>query len=192
MSLVGKKAPLFKASAVIDGSKVVQNFSLEEYMGKNEIVLFFYPKDFSGLCPTEMHAFQEKLPEFEKRNVIVLACSTDSEETHLAWLERGKENGGIKGITYPIISDISKTISANYGVLAGDYDYNEDGELEFYGAPIALRGTFIIDKHGIIMHEYVNFFPLGRNIDEVLRMVDAVQYNQKHGEVCPANWKSET
>lgn len=189
MSLVGKKAPLFKASAVIDGSKVVRDFSLEQFIGKNEVVLFFYPKDFSGLCPTEMHAFQDKLKDFEERNVKVIACSTDSEETHLAWLDTEKDKGGIKGITYPMVSDLAKTISSNYGVLGGDYDYNEEGELDFIGAPIALRGTFIIDKNGVVMHEYVNFFPLGRNIDEVLRMVDAIQFNQNHGEVCPANWK---
>lgn len=189
MSLVGKKAPLFTAGAVINGEEIIEDFSLEQYLGKNEVIFFFYPKDFTFVCPTEIHAFQEKLAEFEKRGVKVVGCSTDTEETHLAWLMTPKDNGGIEGVTYPIVADVSKTIATNFGVLGGDYDYNEEGELEFHGAPIAYRGTFLIDKEGIVRHEYINFFPLGRNIDDTLRIVDAWQYHLKFGEVCPANWE---
>ncbi len=189
MSLVGKKAPLFTAPAVINGNEIVEEFSLGDLIGKQEIILFFYPKDFTYVCPTEILTFQELLPEFEKRNVAVIAASTDTEETHLAWLNTPKNQGGIQGVTYPIVADTSKTISANYGVLGGDWDYDEDGNLIFDGAPIALRGTFLIDKEGIVRHEYINFFNLGRNIKDTLRIVDAWQYTLEHGEVCPANWE---
>jgi len=189
MSLVGKKAPLFNAPAVINGEEIVQDFSLEQFIGKKEVVFFFYPKDFTFVCPTEILAFQEKLAEFEKRGVAVVGCSTDTEETHLAWLCTPKNNGGIEGVTYPIVADSSKTIASNFGVLGGDWDYNEEGQLIFNGAPIAFRGTFLIDKAGIVRHEYINFFPIGRNIDDTLRIVEAWQYTVKHGEVCPANWE---
>jgi peroxiredoxin 2/4 len=189
MSLVGKKAPLFTAPAVINGEEIVEKFSLEQFIGKQEVILFFYPKDFTFVCPTEILAFQEVLAEFEKRNVAVIGCSTDTEETHLAWLSLPKNKGGIQGVTYPIVADTAKTIATNYGVLAGEYSYNEDGQLEFQGDAIAYRGTFFIDLDGIVRHEVVNFFPLGRNINEALRIVDAWQYFTKHGEVCPANWE---
>ena len=189
MSLVGKKAPLFTAPAVINGNEIVEEFSLGDLIGTQEIILFFYPKDFTYVCPTEILTFQELLPEFEKRNVAVIAASTDTEETHLAWLNTPKNQGGIQGVTYPIVADTSKTISANYGVLGGDWDYDDEGNLVFDGAPIALRGTFLIDKEGIVRHEYINFFNLGRNIKDTLRIVDAWQYTLEHGEVCPANWE---
>lgn len=188
MSLVGKKAPIFTAPAVINGNQIVEDFSLEQFIGKQEVLFFFYPKDFTFVCPTEILAFQAKLAEFEKRNVAVVGCSTDTEETHLAWLNTPKNKGGIEGVTYPIVADASKTVATNYGVLGGDYNYNEEGELIFEGAPIAYRGTFLIDKEGIVRHEVVNFFPIGRSIDEELRTVDAWQYTLEHGEVCPANW----
>lgn len=189
MSLVTKKAPIFKAGAVINGEEIVTDFSLEQYIGKKEVIFFFYPKDFTFVCPTEILAFQEKLKEFEKRNVAVVGCSTDTEETHLAWLNTPKNQGGIKGVTYPLIADVSKTISDSFGVLAGEYSYNEHAQLTFEGVPIALRGTFLIDKQGIVRHETINFFPLGRNIDEFIRTVDAWQHVEKYGEVCPANWE---
>ena len=160
MSLVTKKAPIFKAGAVINGEEIVTDFSLEQYIGKKEVIFFFYPKDFTFVCPTEILAFQEKLKEFEKRNVAVVGCSTDTEETHLAWLNTPKNQGGIKGVTYPLIADVSKTISDSFGVLAGEYSYNEHAQLTFEGTPIALRGTFLIDKQGIVRHETINFFPL--------------------------------
>lgn len=189
MSLVGKKAPLFNAPAVVDGEEIVEKFSLDQFVGKKEVIFFFYPKDFTFVCPTEIHAFQEKLAEFEKRGVAVVGASCDSEETHLAWLMTPKDNGGIEGVTYPLVADLSKTIASNYGVLAGEWVYDEDGNLEFEGEPVAYRGTFFIDKEGIVRHETINDLPLGRNIDEMLRIVDAWHHVEKFGEVCPANWE---
>ncbi|MFM9422195.1 MAG: hypothetical protein RIR06_656 [Bacteroidota bacterium] len=186
--LVGKKAPSFKAGAVTKGGVVVSDFSLEQYVGKQHVVFFFYPKDFTFVCPTELHAFQEKLAEFESRNCAVVACSTDTEESHWGWLQMEKNAGGIKGITYPIVADVSKTISDAYGVLAGEYTYDEEGNLTATGPMIAYRGLFLIDKNGVVTHQVVNNFPLGRSVDEALRMVDALQFFEENGEVCPANW----
>lgn len=187
-SLVGKKAPSFKAGAITNGGTVVSDFSLDHFIGKKHVVFFFYPKDFTFVCPTELHAFQEKLAEFESRNCAVVACSTDTEESHWGWLQMEKNAGGIKGITYPIVADVSKTISDNYGVLAGEYDYDVDGNLVANGPMIAYRGLFLIDKNGVVMHQLINNFPLGRNVEEALRMVDALQFFEENGEVCPANW----
>lgn len=190
MSLVGKKAPHFTAGAVINGEEIVENFSLDQYAGEKNVVLFFYPKDFTFVCPTEIHAFQAKLAEFEERDTVVIGCSTDTEETHLAWLTTAKDNGGIEGVTFPIIADVAKTISLNYGVLGGAYSFNSDTrQWSFAGAPIAYRGTFIIDKTGIVRHESINDFPLGRNIEEYIRLIDAQLHVEKYGEVCPANWE---
>ena len=190
MSLIGKDAPDFRVPAVLNGEEIVNNFSLRDYVGKNEVIFYFYPKDFTFVCPTEIHAFQEKLGEFEKRGVAVVGASCDSEETHLAWLATSKDKGGIKGVTHPLVADLSKTIASNYGVLAGDWFYDEESkELGFRGTPIAYRGTFFIDKLGIVRHETINDLPLGRNIDEMLRIVDAWKYIEKNGEVCPANWE---
>jgi peroxiredoxin 2/4 len=188
MSLVGKKAPLFSAPAVINGEEIVEGFSLEQYIGKKDVIFFFYPKDFTFVCPTEILAFQEKLQEFEKRGVAVVGASTDTEETHLAWLNVSKAQGGIEGVTYPLVADTAKTIAHNFGVLAGDWNYNENNELVFEGKPIAYRGTFLIDKNGVVRQETINDLPLGRNIDEMIRLVDALHHVEKHGEVCPANW----
>ena len=188
-TLLGKKAPKFTANAVINGSEIVEGFSLEQFIGKKEVVFFFYPLDFTFVCPTELLAFQEKLDEFEKRNVAVVGCSVDSEFSHWAWLQTDKNNGGIKGVTYPIVADLSKTISENFGVLAGEYDFDEDGNSVFAGAPVAYRGLFLIDKKGMVRHSVINDLPLGRSVDEALRMVDALQHFEEYGEVCPANWK---
>jgi peroxiredoxin (alkyl hydroperoxide reductase subunit C) len=187
-SLVGKKAPSFKAGAITNGGTVVSDFSLDQFIGNKHVVFFFYPKDFTFVCPTELHAFQEKLAEFESRNCAVVACSTDTEESHWGWLQMEKNAGGIKGITYPIVADVSKTISDNYGVLAGEYDYDTEGNLVANGTMIAYRGLFLIDKNGVVMHQLINNFPLGRNVEEALRMVDALQFFEENGEVCPANW----
>jgi len=189
MTLVGKKAPLFSTGAVVNGDEIVEGFSLDQYLGKKEVVFFFYPKDFTFVCPTEILAFQAKLAEFEKRGVAVVGASTDTEETHLAWLMTPKNKGGIEGVTYPLVADTSKTIATNYGVLGGEYSYNEEGELEFEGNAIAFRGTFLIDKDGVVRQETINDLPLGRNIDEMIRLVDALQHVEKFGEVCPANWE---
>lgn len=188
-TLIGKKAPGFKANAVINGSEIVENFSLEQFEGKKEVIFFFYPLDFTFVCPTELLAFQRKIEEFEKRNVAVVGCSVDSEFSHLAWLQTELNNGGIKGVKYPIVSDLSKTIAENFGVLAGEYEYSEDGKVGFNGAPVAYRGLFLIDKNGVIRHSVINDLPLGRSIDEALRIVDALQHFEEYGEVCPANWK---
>jgi peroxiredoxin 2/4 len=186
--LVGKKAPDFSASAVINGGEIVEGFSLEQYLGKKFVVFFFYPADFTFVCPTELLAFQERMKEFEEKNVAVVACSCDSKYSHWKWLQTELNQGGIKGVKYPIVSDLSKTIAENFDVLAGNYDYSEDGDIVFKGTPEAYRGLFLIDKKGIVRHQTVNDMPLGRSVSETLRMVDALQFYEENGEVCPANW----
>lgn len=173
--LIGKPAPHFTTKAVVE-KQIVPNFSLENLKGQY-VVLFFYPLDFTFVCPTELHAFQEQLEEFEKRNAQVVGCSVDSVYSHLAWLNTPKNKGGIEGIDYPLISDMNKTISEDYGVL-----FKEEG--------IAYRGLFLIDKAGNVRHQLVNDLPLGRSVDEVLRMLDALIYFENNGEVCPANWSN--
>lgn len=187
--LTGKKAPKFNAAAVINGGEMVEDFSLEQYLGKKYVVFFFYPLDFTFVCPTEIIAFQEKIAEFEKRDVAVVGCSIDSNFSHWAWLNTPKDKGGIQGVKYPLVSDLSKTISENYGVLAGEYDLDDEGNSVFNGEPVAYRGLFLIDKEGVVRHQVVNDMPLGRSVSETLRMVDALQFFEKNGEVCPADWK---
>lgn len=188
MALVGKKAPSFKASAVINGEEIVDNYSLDQFVGKKYVLFFFYPKDFTFVCPTELHAFQEKLADFQSRNCEVVACSTDTEQSHWGWLQVEKRMGGIKGITYPLVADTTKTISLNFDTLSGDYDVDENGNLVATGPMIAFRGLFLIDKNGVVRHQLINDLPLGRNVDEAIRILDALQYNEEKGEVCPANW----
>ena len=188
--LVGKKAPRFSAQAVINGEEIVENFSLDQYLGKKHVIFFFYPKDFTFVCPTELHAFQERLADFEAKGVAIVACSTDTEQSHWGWLQLPKANGGIQGVTYPIVADTNKTISSNYDVLDGAYEYNDDGELTATSELIAYRGLFLIDKNGVVQHQIVNNFPLGRNVDEAMRMVDALRFFEEKGEVCPANWEA--
>ncbi|MBN2174270.1 MAG: peroxiredoxin [Bacteroidales bacterium] len=187
--LVGRKAPLFEADAVINGGEFVEKFSLDQYIGKKYVIFFFYPLDFTFVCPTEILAFQKKLEEFEKRDVAIVGCSIDSKYSHWAWLNTEPKNGGIKGITFPLVSDISKTISENYDVLAGEYDYDEENDLSvFDGDAVAFRGLFLIDKQGVVRHQVVNDMPFGRSIEETLRMVDALRHYEEHGEFCPADW----
>ena len=150
MALVGKKAPSFKASAVINGEEIVEDFSLDQYLGKKHVVFFFYPKDFTFVCPTELHAFQEKLAEFENRGCAVVGCSTDTEQSHWGWLQLDKKQGGIKGVTYPIVADTTKVISLNFDTLFGDYDVNDNGDIIATGPMIAFRGLFLIDKEGVV------------------------------------------
>lgn len=173
--LVGKIAPDFSVKAVVDGREIVSAYTLSQFRNEKYVLLFFYPLDFTFVCPTELHAFQEKLLEFEQRNTQVLACSTDSWYSHMAWLKTPKTQGGIQGVTYPILADFNKEIASSYGVLS-----------EGLGA--AYRGLFLIDKAGIVRHQVVNDLNLGRNVDEAIRMIDALQFTEKHGEVCPANW----
>lgn len=174
--LVGKKAPDFQATAVVEGKKFDESFTLSQFKGKKHVVLFFYPLDFTYVCPTEMHAFQEQLQEFQDREVEVIAVSTDSAHSHLAWLNTPKSKGGIEGISYPIVADFTKTISRDYDMLIEDQG-------------VALRGAFVIDRAGIVQAEIVNNLSYGRNVDEILRLVDAVQFNEEHGDVCPAGWE---
>jgi len=188
MALIGKPAPTFKAPAVINGQAIVHDFSLAQFIDHKEVLFFFYPKDFTFVCPTELIAFQEALGEFERRDVALIGCSTDTEETHLAWLNTPRNRGGIQGVTYPIVADVSKTIAANYGVLAGHWAYDEHDRMAFHGAPIAYRGAFFIDRQGIVRHETINDLPLGRNVTEMLRVIDMWHHVAQFGEVCPANW----
>ena len=187
--LVGKKAPVFNSKAVINGNEIVENFSLEQFIGEKYVVFFFYPADFTFVCPTELIAFQDKSKEFDKRNTVLIGASTDSEFSHWKWLQTPQKHGGIDGVTYPMVADQTQGISNAYDVLAGWDEYDEDGNVTFVGEPKAYRGLFLIDKQGIVRHQVVNDMPLGRNVDEVLRMIDALQFTEEYGEVCPANWK---
>ena len=173
--LIGKQAPAFKARAV-EGGKIVTDFSLEKFIG-SYVVFFFYPLDFTFVCPTELHAFQAALSQFREKNAAVVGCSVDSAHSHLAWLSTPIEKGGIQGINYPIISDLNKNISRDFHVLKED-----EG--------IAYRGLFILDREGIIRHQLINDLPLGRSVDEALRVLDALISHETNGEVCPANWKA--
>ena len=178
----------FAALALVNGGEIVSDFTLDDYIDKNHVLLFFYPKDFTFFCPSELHAFQSKLADFEARGVKIVACSTDTEESHWGWLQVAKEDGGIKGIKYPIVADTTKTITEAYGCMFGEYDYDLDGNMMATGPMIAFRGLYLIDKEGIVQHQLVNNLPLGRNVDEALRMVDALQFVEENGEDCPANW----
>jgi peroxiredoxin 2/4 len=171
--LVQKPAPDFKADAVVNGA--FETISLSDYRGKY-VVLFFYPLDFTFVCPTEIISFNDHLKEFSKRNTVVLGVSVDSKFTHLAWINTPRKAGGLGHLDYPLISDLSKKIAADYGVLTAD------------GA-VALRGLFIMDQQGIVRHALVNDLPIGRSVTEAIRVLDALQFVEKHGEVCPANWK---
>ncbi|MEX0962200.1 MAG: peroxiredoxin [Simkaniaceae bacterium] len=173
--LIGNKAPDFTANAVVNGH-IVDNFSLADLQGRY-VILFFYPLDFTFVCPTELHAFEEKLKAFRSRNAEVVGCSVDSHFSHLAWIQTPKAKGGIEGVTYPLVSDLNKEISRAYQVLN-----EEEG--------VAFRGLFLIDKEGIIRHQLINDLPLGRSTNEVLRLLDALIFHEEHGEVCPANWQA--
>ncbi|WP_101688539.1 peroxiredoxin [Dysgonomonas massiliensis] len=187
--LVGKKAPVFNAGAVVNGNEIVENFSLEQFIGKKYVLFFFYPADFTFVCPTELIAFQEKIAEFESRDVAVVAASTDSAFAHWKWLQTPQNEGGIKGVKYPLVADQTLMISKAFDVLAGSFDYNDEGDDIFVGNPQAYRGLFLIDKEGVVRHQVVNDMPLGRSVEEAIRVVDALQFVEEHGEVCPANWK---
>ncbi|NPA42509.1 MAG: peroxiredoxin [Chlorobi bacterium] len=187
-NLIGKPAPDFRAQAVINGKDIVDDFTLSQFRGQ-KVIFFFYPLDFTFVCPTEILAFQTHLKEFEKRNTRVVACSVDSAYSHWAWLHTPRDKGGIQGVTYPLVSDLDKTISMKYGVLGGTYRQKEDGEWTFEGSPVAMRGLFLIDEEGIVQHEVINNLGLGRSVREALRMVDALTHLQKYGEVCPADWE---
>ncbi|CAM2067654.1 Peroxiredoxin [Sulfidibacter corallicola] len=178
--LVSKKAPEFTATAVMPDNEI-KEISLADYQGQ-KVVLFFYPLDFTFVCPTELLAFDHRIAEFEKRGVQVLGCSIDSQFSHLAWKNTATDQGGIGQVKYPLVADLDKNIARAYDVLIGRDD-------EGNGGAVALRGSFLIDEEGVVQHAVINNLPLGRNIDEMLRMVDTLNYHQKHGEVCPAGWQ---
>lgn len=173
--LVTKKAPDFTAKAVLADGTIDENFNLYENIGEKGAVLFFYPLDFTFVCPSEIIAFSHRIKEFEDRGIQVIGCSVDSEFSHFAWRETPVENGGIGRIKYPLVADISKKISKDYDVL--------------FEKSVALRGSYLIDKDGTIRHAVINDLPLGRNIDEMIRMVDTMIFTNEHGEVCPAGWQ---
>jgi peroxiredoxin (alkyl hydroperoxide reductase subunit C) len=172
--LVGKKAPDFTAAAVMPNNEINESFNLHAYLKGKIGVLFFYPLDFTFVCPSEIIAFGNRLKEFKDRNAEVIGVSVDSKYTHLAWKNTDVKHGGIGNIQYPLVADLTKSIARDYDVLIGE--------------AVALRGTFLIDQEGIVRHQVVNDLPLGRNIDEAIRMVDALKFFQEHGEVCPAGW----
>lgn len=173
MILVNKEAPDFEATAVVNGQ--FEKIKLSSYRGKKHVLLFFYPLDFTFVCPTELHAFQAKYDDLKALDVELIGVSVDSEFSHFAWLNTPKNQGGIQGVTYPLVSDLTKQIAASYDVLL------EEGG-------VALRGLFLIDKEGVVQHQVVNNLPLGRSVDEAVRVVEALQFFEEHGEVCPANW----
>jgi peroxiredoxin (alkyl hydroperoxide reductase subunit C) len=174
--LVTKPAPDFTAAAIMPNNDINETFNLKKYIQGKIGVLFFYPLDFTFVCPSEIIAFNNRIEEFKKRNAEIVAISVDSKYAHLAWKNTPINSGGIGKIMFPMVSDITKSIAKDYDVL--------------FGEAVALRGTFIIDQEGIVRHQIVNDLPLGRNVDEAIRMIDALKFFQEHGEVCPAGWNS--
>lgn len=172
--LVGKPAPDFTANAVLGDNSIVDDFNLKEAIEGKIGILFFYPLDFTFVCPSEIIAFDNRIDEFKKRGAEVIGVSVDSQFSHFAWKNTPVEKGGIGNIRFPLVADLTKSIARDYDVLVND--------------SVAFRGTFMIDKEGIVRHQVVNDLPLGRNVEEALRMVDALNFHEEHGEVCPANW----
>jgi peroxiredoxin (alkyl hydroperoxide reductase subunit C) len=174
MMLVTKKAPDFTATTVLGNNQIVDNFNLYENLGEKGAVLFFYPLDFTFVCPSELIAFDHRLDAFTERGINVIGVSVDSQFSHFAWKNTPVNQGGIGQVRYPLVADLNKQISRDYDVL--------------FGESVALRGSFLIDKDGTVRHAVINDLPLGRNIDEMLRMIDAMLFTHEHGEVCPAGW----
>ncbi len=173
--LVGKAAPDFTAAAVLANGDIVEDFNLKAHLKGSYGLVFFYPLDFTFVCPSEILAYSNRVPQFEKLNVKVVAVSVDSQFTHSAWRNTSPKDGGLGPVKFPMVADMTKQIARDYDVL-----------IEQNG--VALRGTFLIDRDGIVRHQLVNDLPLGRNADEALRMVDALQFHEENGEVCPAGW----
>lgn len=193
MSLVGKKFPSISVDAISEmGDNLKINIFEEAVNNNKKVVLFWYPKDFTFVCPTELHAFQAALPEFEKRNTIVIGASCDTNEVHFAWLNTAKNNGGIEGVTYPILADTNRNLANILGILdIESTSYSEETDsIIIEGSNVTFRATYLIDETGKIFHESVNDMPLGRNVNEYLRMIDAYTHIQTKGEVCPANWEA--
>ena len=171
--LVTKEAPDFTATALMPDGSFKSDFKLSSLRGQ-KVVLFFYPLDFTFVCPSELLAFHNRIKDFQSRKTQVVGCSVDSQFTHLAWTNTAVEQGGVGKLSYPLVADLNKNIARTYDVLLND--------------AVALRGSFLIDEQGVVRHEVVNDLPLGRNIDEMIRMVDALDFHKQHGEVCPAGW----
>jgi len=191
-NFVGKKFPSIEVDAMNEmGDTYKVNVLEEAVKNKKKVVLFWYPKDFTYVCPTELHAFQEALPEFDKRNTILIGASCDTPEVHFAWLSTPKDNGGIEGVTYPILADANRNLANILKVLDTTNErYDEELDaVQTDGDSTPYRATFILDEDGMVFHQGMNFFPVGRNINEFLRLIDAYAHNQKFGEVCPANWE---
>jgi peroxiredoxin (alkyl hydroperoxide reductase subunit C) len=192
MALVGKKFPDLNVDAMNDMGDTFKVNVLEEAVNKKKkVVLFWYPKDFTFVCPTELHAFEAAKAEFEKRNTIVIGASCDTPEVHFAWLSTAKDNGGIEGVTYPILADSNRNLSSILGILdiTNETFDEETGTVQVEGDNVTYRATYIIDEDGVVQHESINNMPLGRNVGEYIRLVDALTHVQEKGEVCPANWE---
>lgn len=192
MSFVGKKFPNLSVNAMNEMGDTFQINVLEEAVKNNKkVLLFWYPKDFTFVCPTELHAFQQSLAEFEKRNTIVIGASCDTAEVHFAWLNTPKDQGGIEGVTYSLLADSNRNLSSTLGILdITNEEYNEEtGVVTVDGDNVTYRATYLIDEEGTVVHEGVNFMPIGRNVNEFLRIIDAYTHVQEKGEVCPANWE---
>lgn len=191
MALVGKKFPNITVDAISEMGDNLRINVLEEATKNNKkVLLFWYPKDFTFVCPTELHAFQAALPEFEKRNTIVIGASCDTNEVHFAWLNTAKDNGGIEGVTYPLLADTTRNLSKALDILEAQEVYDEESnDILVEGSNVTFRATYLVDETGVIFHESINHMPLGRNVNEYLRLIDAFTHVQTKGEVCPANWE---
>lgn len=190
MSLVGRQFPNVTIDAMSEmGDNLKINILNKAIENQQKVLLFWYPKDFTFVCPTELHAFQDALDEFKKRNTIVIGASCDTNEVHFAWLNTPKDNGGIEGVTYPILADTHRHLANLLGIVDQDIDFDDEGNEIYTGSNVTYRATYLIDETGKIFHEAVNDMPLGRNVSEFLRLIDAYTHVQKHGEVCPANWE---
>ena len=193
MTLVGKKFPSVQVNAMNELGDTFQLDVVKKAIDeKKKVVLFWYPKDFTFVCPTELHAFQAALPEFEQRNTVVIGASCDTAEVHFAWLNTEKDNGGIEGISYDLIADSNRNLANALGILDimdVEYDAEQDIDLLVGGDNVTYRATYLIDEEGVVFHEGINHMPLGRNVSEFIRLIDAYAHVQEKGEVCPANWE---
>lgn len=192
MAFVGKKFPNLSVSAMNEMGDTFKINILEEAQKNNKkVLLFWYPKDFTFVCPTELHAFQDALADFEKRNTMVIGASCDTAEVHFAWLNTPKDNGGIEGVSYPLVADSNRNLAAVLDILdATEQQYDENsGVVLLEGDNVTYRATYLIDEEGTVFHEGINHMPLGRNVQEFIRLIDAYSHVQKNGEVCPANWE---
>ena len=192
MSTVGKQFPDLNVNAMNEmGDTISINVLEEAKNNKKKVLLFWYPKDFTFVCPTELHAFQEALPEFEKRNTIVIGASCDTPEVHFAWLNTSKDNGGIEGVTYNLLADSNRNLASTLDILDSTnerYDENT-GVLLMDGDNVSYRATYLVNEEGMVFHEGINHMPIGRNVNEYIRLIDAYTHVQEKGEVCPANWE---